>query len=320
MKVAQVLTVVFTLLALRCGEEALEVSICQPEDGTVVSGILRIAADASDNAAAVSFYVDDSLVHCDATRPFSHVWNTFGLPDSATHAIHAVAEDRKGNEAWSDTVSVDVFNGNVLFADNFEAYSPYSYPAAGWFEIWPGAGGSRTCVAGATAHSGTQSFMLCGTVDQVRTDGTELDLLDISRLTYELNIMIPSADPAGAIAGFFYLLNPLIGTIFNGIWFRLADNVVYARGIAEDSTGVVWSYDTWYTVRVELDYPQLRMDVWLNDEQIVFDLPATPREWADTFALATEYGTGGTVYYDDVAIFEGAGSESHPIRPSIAAP
>jgi len=80
--------------------------------------------------------------------------------------------------------------------------------------------------------------------------------------------------------------------------------LVYARGIAQDSTGRMWSYDTWYTIKVTLDYAQLRMNVWLDDEQIVFNLPAVPRDWTDTFALATEYGSAGIVYYDDLKIFE----------------
>lgn len=301
MKVARVLIGVFTLLMLRCGGEALEVSITWPQDGTLVSGIVLIEADASDNAAAVSFYIDDSLVHTAAGRPFIHLWNTFGLPDSARHLIHAVAEDQKGATAASDTVTVELDNGAVLFADGFEPYPAGSYPAAGWFEIWPGAGAAQTYVAGGVAHHGEQSFRLCGAPEPARTDGVELDLTDIERLNYELSIMIPSPDTTGAIFGFFYLLNPLLGTIYNGIWFRGEDNLIYARGIAEDSTGVTWSRDRWYTVRVELDYPGLSMDVWLDSEQIVFDLPATPREWADTFALATEHGTAGVVFYDDIS-------------------
>jgi hypothetical protein len=46
------------------------------------------------------------------------------------------------------------------------------------------------------------------------------------------------------------------------------------------------------------------MNVWVDNEQIVFGLPAVPRDWADTFALATEYGKAGVVYYDDINIYE----------------
>jgi hypothetical protein len=131
--------------------------------------------------------------------------------------------------------------------------------------------------------------------------------------------MIPSGAPTGAVFGFFVLLNPQLGTIYNGIWFSHADSSVYARGIVEDSTGYIWRYDTWYSVRVTLDFMQLRMNAWLNDDQIVFDLPAVPLDWTDTFALATEHGKAGIVYFDDVNIFETVDSiHSHAARPWIA--
>ena len=300
-KVARVLVGLLALGALRCGNEPLEVSIVQPENGAVVSGILRVEADASSGASGVSFFIDDSCVHFSAARPFVHIWNTFLFSDSAVHTIHALAVDQDGDAFSSDTISVEIRNGDTLFADGFEPYAVYSYPAAAWFEIWAGAGTSQTYVEGGVAYSGVQCFRLRGAADQVRTDGVELDLAGIDRLIYELIIMIPSSDSAGAMVGFFYLLSPYLGTIYNGIWFRSDDNVVYARGIAEDSTGVLWRYDTWHRVRVELDYPALAMDVWFDNEQIVSDLPAIPRGWADTFALATEYGTAGVVFFDNIS-------------------
>jgi hypothetical protein len=57
-------------------------------------------------------------------------------------------------------------------------------------------------------------------------------------------------------------------------------------------------------VKAVLNYDALLMDVWIDDQQIVFDLPAVPSGWTDTFALATEHGAGGIVYYDDVIIYD----------------
>jgi hypothetical protein len=116
--------------------------------------------------------------------------------------------------------------------------------------------------------------------------------------------MIPSGQSTGALFGFFMHINPLLGAIYNGIWFREENNLVYARGIADDSTGFSWQNDVWYSVKAVLDYDALMMDVWIDDQQIVFDLPAMPSGWADTFALATEHGAGGIVYYDDIVIYD----------------
>ncbi|MGB7055408.1 MAG: Ig-like domain-containing protein [bacterium] len=313
MKVEKILALALLFALLTCGDEAFEVSINYPVDGALVSGILRILADASDNVASVSFCADDSCLGVARAAPFLHIWNTFILPDSSSHIIYAIAEDRKGNEVYSDSVSVMVYNGNVVFADDFESYLPNRYPDAGWFEIWMGAGSNHTYVDSSVANSGTQSLRLRGLTNWVRTDGVELVLSDVDHLTYETSLMIPSQEPTGALFGFFVLINPQVGTIYNGIWFSYTDSSVYARGIVEDSTGYIWRHDTWYSVKVTLDYTQLKMNTWLNDEQIVFDLPAVPLNWTDTFALATEYGNAGIVYYDDISIFEtGDSIYAHP--------
>jgi hypothetical protein len=247
-------------------------------------------------------------MHVADNAPFVYIWNTFGLIEHSSHILYALAEDRKGNQVCSESVSVLVENSNKVFVDDFEAYSPGSYPRAGWFEIWMGAGSNHTYVDDSVGFAGTQGFRLRGLDSWVRTDGVELYLNDVECLTYEVSLMLPSGEPTGALFGFFVLLNPQLGTIYNGIWFSHTDSSVYARGVVEDSTGYIWEYDTWYTVRVILDFNELKMNTWVNDEQVVFDLPAVPLSWTDTFALATEYGKAGIVYYDDVDIFESGDS------------
>ena len=292
------------LLILNCGEQVLEITVTSPADGSQVNGILRIQTRTSSNTVIVAFYVDDICIDTCRSAPFACCWNTFEHADSAAHCIYAIAQDRDGEELCSDSVRVFVDNGDMIFADDFESYFPSSYPHAGWFEIWAGAGGSHTYVDGEVAQSGAQSFRLRGLGDWPRTDGVEISLPDIQRLTYELNVMITSLDSTGALFGFFSLINPTTGMISNGVLFDRVDGMVYAHGAVEDSTGYRWQRDTWYAVRVSLDFVALEMDVWINDEQIVFDLPAVPSWWTDTFALATEYGAAGIVYYDNVKIFQ----------------
>jgi hypothetical protein len=69
--------------------------------------------------------------------------------------------------------------------------------------------------------------------------------------------------------------------IYNGVMFEYADGLIYVHGAVEDSTGQAWLYDTWYSVKVSLDYVGLLMNVWVDGVQVVFDLPAVPCEWAD---------------------------------------
>ena len=302
MKVVIISTEILLLALCACGDETLTVTINSPVNGSTVGGIIRISADASDNVVGVSFYIDDSCVCIGHAVPFMYVWNTFPITDGSQHMIYAIAEDRKGNEVCSDSVFVFVENGATVFADNFESYLPLTYPTAAWFEIWQGAGSNHTYVDNSAAHSGAHSFRLRGLTSWPRTDGVEVDLADVQSISYVISLMIPSSEGTGALFGFFVLLTPQMGTIYNGVWFNHGDNTIYARGIVEDSTGVTWEDDTWYDVEVSLDFIQMRMNVWVDNEQIVSDLPAYPCSGRDTLALATEYGSAGTVYFDDVAI------------------
>jgi len=271
----------------------------------MVSGIVRIAVESSDDVMEVLFHVDDSCAYVCRVAPFGYVWNTFRLPDSSAHSLYVIARDRKGNETYSASVSVIVANGNMILADDFESYLPGKYPVEVWFDIWPGVALDSTYVEKGITHGGAQSFRLRGNDDLVRTDGVEPMFDNVHILTYEVSLMIPADDSTGALFGFFVLLNPSLGAIYNGVWFRSEDGLVYARGVDDVSTGLAWNNDVWYTVRVRLDYDQLSMDAWIDSAQVVFDLPAIPLGWTDTFALATQYGAGGIVYYDDIRIFEG---------------
>ncbi len=290
------------VLMLRCGDEPLDVRITYPVNDTRVSGIIRIEAETSSNVTAVLFHVDSACIDSSRAAPFACSWNTFAFSDSSYPYLYAIARDRRGETMCSDSVLVLVDNGDVIFADLFETYPLNSYPHAAWFQIWPGAGNDHTYVTDLVSFGGAHSFRLRGLGDWVRTDGVELNLSNGQHLTYELNVMIPSPDSAGALFGFFSLIDPTTGMICNGVLFDYNDGLVYAHGAVEDSTGRVWLHDTWYSVRVALDYGDLDMDVWVDDEQIVFDLPAVPMWWSDTFAISTEYGAPGIVYYDDVKI------------------
>jgi len=302
MKKARIELLLLFVFMLKCGDEPLDISITYPVNNTLVSGIVRIEAEASSNATAVFFHVDSVCIDSTRAAPFACSWNTFVFGDSSYHCIYAIVRDRDGETMCSDSVLVLIDNGNVIFADRFETYSPNSYPHAGWFQVWPGAGSDHTYVTDQVSCGGTQSFRLRGLGDWVRTDGVELNMSSGQYLTYELKVMIPSPDSTGALFGFFALIDPTMGMICNGVLFDYSDGMIYAHGAVEDSTGHVWLRDTWYSVRVTLDYADLNMDVWVDGGQIVFDLPAVPIWWSDTFAISTEHGAPGIVYYDDVKI------------------
>ncbi|MBI3486529.1 S8 family serine peptidase [Candidatus Daviesbacteria bacterium] len=87
------------------------VSITSPTSNSIISGIVSIAASASDNVAVtkVEFYIDNSLHTADSTSPYSDSWDTTTFANG-THTILAKAYDSAGNIGISSTTSVTVNN------------------------------------------------------------------------------------------------------------------------------------------------------------------------------------------------------------------
>jgi peptidoglycan/xylan/chitin deacetylase (PgdA/CDA1 family)/PKD repeat protein len=86
------------------------VSITSHTNSDVVSGVVTLTADASDNVvvAEVSFFVDGLMI-TDTTSPYSIEWNTATIPNG-TYAIVAVAKDTSNNLSTPEQISVTVAN------------------------------------------------------------------------------------------------------------------------------------------------------------------------------------------------------------------
>jgi hypothetical protein len=77
------------------------VSITAPASGTLVSGIVNVTVEASDDMSglgSVALYVDNQLYAALTQSPFNFSLNTSGLT-SGSHALTAKATDRAGNMA-----------------------------------------------------------------------------------------------------------------------------------------------------------------------------------------------------------------------------
>ena len=88
------------------------VSITEPADFTIVSGVIPISATATDASgiSKVEFYADNGLLVTDTTTPYSALWNTAGLVHNSVHALTAKAYDAAGNIGSSTPVSVTVLD------------------------------------------------------------------------------------------------------------------------------------------------------------------------------------------------------------------
>lgn len=92
---------------------APSVSITSPFEGAIVSRMVTIRANATDNVrvAGVQFMVDNNFVGGeDISSPYSTTWNSRGV-SNGVHTLTAIARDRSGNRTTSSPVNITVNNG-----------------------------------------------------------------------------------------------------------------------------------------------------------------------------------------------------------------
>ena len=105
------------------------ISMTAPAQGTTVSGIITVSADAADTQAIVDvqFRVDGvNIGAADASAPYSVAWDTTSV-SNGSHSLTAVARDTAGNTTTSAPRSVTVSNwtppAGLVAAYTFEAGS-----------------------------------------------------------------------------------------------------------------------------------------------------------------------------------------------------
>jgi hypothetical protein len=97
------------------------VAMTAPAAESIVSGMVTVAADASDDVgvSSVEFLLDGASLGTDFTAPYSASWNTLATPNG-THFLSARALDAAGIPTTSAVVSVTVSNPvqNVITFDD----------------------------------------------------------------------------------------------------------------------------------------------------------------------------------------------------------
>jgi len=85
------------------------VALTSPANNSTVSGMVTIAANATDNIAVtrVEFYIDSALDHTVTTPPYSYSVDTSAVPEG-TYILSAKAYDSAGNIGQSANVSTTV--------------------------------------------------------------------------------------------------------------------------------------------------------------------------------------------------------------------
>lgn len=88
------------------------VSITSPANGSNVSGIVDVTANASDavGVTSVEFYADGGLIATDTSAPYSTNWDTTVYAHNTSHSLTAKAYDGAGHITTSSVVSVTVLD------------------------------------------------------------------------------------------------------------------------------------------------------------------------------------------------------------------
>jgi thermitase len=107
-------------------------SIASPASASIVSGIVNVQANASDNVGVtkIELYVDNVLANISSQVPLFYAWDTTGLANGL-HTLHSLAYDSAGNTGASSDVSVDVENNPAVSTDTTPPIAQISSPIPG---------------------------------------------------------------------------------------------------------------------------------------------------------------------------------------------
>jgi subtilisin family serine protease len=107
-------------------------SIASPASASIVSGIVNVQANASDDVGVtkIELYVDNVLANISSQVPLFYAWDTTGLANGL-HTLHSLAYDSAGNTGASSDVSVDVENNPAVSTDTTPPIAQITSPMTG---------------------------------------------------------------------------------------------------------------------------------------------------------------------------------------------
>jgi glucose/arabinose dehydrogenase len=205
------------------------VSITSPAQGSTVSQVPTVSANASDNVgvASVEFFADGASLGTDVTPPYIVPWNTTTLANGS-HTLTAVAKDGAGNQTTSTAVVVSVLNpafvNEVVVPDISDATTIAFLP------------GGRMLVGELSEK------ILVVQPGASQPDSTPFLQLDSSQLFGEQGLMDVLPDPNFAQNGFYYVFYTKGGSGGNN-HNRVSRFTASGNGTVAGSEKVLWEDD-----------------------------------------------------------------------------
>jgi flagellar hook assembly protein FlgD len=193
----------------------------------------------------------------------------------------------------------------TIFSDNFESYTPGTFPSSGgWQLVYNGKGTSYQVITNAYYHSYNKSLQLWG-----YPNWSALAMKSFSStsrfLGYQVSMLMNTigyGTPGRSEYVGFY--NSGILT-WGKHWAIVAFDMDTMKIMGESSAVLgTWTTGTWYTVRTILDRNTNTYSVWINGQLKGTNIKTTYDDTSMIAAMQLQSGHPGVpVYFDDVSVF-----------------
>jgi len=183
-----------------------------------------------------------------------------------------------------------VFPQEILFQDDFESYTPGTFPSSPWILIWDGNDSSNQVIVDNKSISGSQSLKLEGAPGW--SAHAEVLLTHTPPTIYCEGYIMVEQDYFPVGIGFW---NPDIG-----FWGR-----VYASaGTGPDQVLQTCEANKWYHLKLKYDDHLDVFDVWVDGVRKGHNLQSVTRGGYNAFSLVTRMvGSSTKVWFDDVKVY-----------------
>ena len=204
-----------------------------------------------------------------------------------------------------DFNTVNAEASTLPFFDDFESYSVDSNPST-WDTMYSGISGY---ISNEEASSGSKSFRLDSQPNWARTEYITIDTPDF--LSYETDVYLSESDKTAKVG--FSIQEGAYNPKFDSIGFS-KNNEIYFSGL-ENTILRSYSIQTWYHIKVDLDFISGTADVYIDDVLEGENLEIYPVEfnhpqWGEVvlnkFSLCSSNypsGSHNVVYFDDVQLY-----------------
>ena len=212
-------------------------------------------------------------------------------------------------------INVDVSLGlqQTIFSDDFESYTPGTFPSSQWTLVFNGNGDDYQQVVNNVSCSGNQSLQLMGNVNW-SADAVRYFNSSSPTVGFEVEVRIDNSSSIpqyaqfndAARVGFWKQIDSGDAAWYESVTFAYNGTII-ANGANSFPSGQIlqsWAPGNWYDVKLIVDRPNQVFSVWINGTLEGQNLPGCNDPYNyDGFAISGRY-TETTDYFDDVNIFE----------------